>query len=153
MPPCRAKPGALLDVDEIYGRDKLIEEVWETLEQQSVRLEAEKRTGKSSILQLMAAKPKPEWLVVPLGLLDIHSPEELADAVYAKLYPHFGRWERAKFKAREFLTGLGGTEVGGVLKVPDGATRPKGYWKTLLKHTIQDLVECKGGGKGRFTVR
>ncbi len=147
MPPRRAKPGALLDVDEICGRDKLIEEMWETLEQQSVRLEAEKRTGKSSILQLMAANPKPGWLVVSLGLLDVHSPDELADAVYAKLYPHFGRWGRAKFKAREFLTSLGGTEVGGVLKVPDGATRPKGYWKTLLKHTIQDLVECKGEEK------
>jgi hypothetical protein len=41
MPPRLVKPGALLTVDEIYGRDELIARLWRTLEQQSVRLEAE----------------------------------------------------------------------------------------------------------------
>ncbi len=139
----RAKPGAVLNYDEIYGRDELIKTVWDTLEQQSVRLEAEKRIGKSSILQKMAAKPPEGWAVVYLSLLKVHSAEEFADAVYQELVPLFGRWSITFLKVGEFFKQMKGVEVGGILKLPPGDQAPPGYWKKLLQATVEDLVLAK----------
>jgi hypothetical protein len=94
VPPIHANPGGLLEVDEIYGRDELIAHLWSTLEQQSVRLEAEKRIGKSSVLRKMALQPPHGWTAVSMSLLSIHSAEEFAEGIYRALAPHQNRWKK-----------------------------------------------------------
>ncbi|MCF7959601.1 MAG: hypothetical protein K9M08_02565 [Pirellula sp.] len=143
MPILRAKPGAVLNLDEIYGRDELIKTIWDTLDLQSVRLEAEKRIGKSSILQKMAAMPPAGWAVVSLSLLKVHSAEEFADAIYQELVPLYGRWKLGFVKVGEFFKQFKGVEVGGILKLPLGEQAPPGYWKKLLQATVEDLVLSK----------
>jgi hypothetical protein len=150
MPPRLAKPGALLDVDEIYGRDDLIAELWRALEQQSVRLEAEKRIGKSSVLRKMATSPPGGWTAVSLSLLNVSSAEEFAEGVYRALASHQGRWKKFSAALGGFFKALGGVEVGGLFKLPEGQPPPKHYWKNLLQTTVQALVEAKGQDKVVF---
>jgi hypothetical protein len=147
VPAIRANPGGLLQLDEIYGRDELIAHLWRTLEQQSVRLEAEKRIGKSSVLRKMALQPPPGWTTVPLGLLNIHSAEEFAEAIYHALVPHQARMKRLLGRVGDFFKSVGGVEVGGLFKLPEGQAPPKNYWKTLLQTTIEGVVEAKGNEK------
>ena len=41
----KANPGGQIDLSEIVGRERLIEAIWATLEQQSIRMNAERRIG------------------------------------------------------------------------------------------------------------
>jgi hypothetical protein len=150
MPPIHANPGGLLDVNEIYGRDDLIAELWRALEQQSVRLEAEKRIGKSSVLRKMATKPPANWTAVSLSLLNVSSAEEFAEGIYRALAPHQSRWKKFSTLLGDFYKGFGGIEVGGLFKLPEGQPLPKNYWKTLLQTTVQALVDSKGADKVVF---
>jgi len=49
----KANPGGQLSIDQIKGRDPLIATIWETLLSQSVIMTAERRIGKTSIIQKM----------------------------------------------------------------------------------------------------
>jgi hypothetical protein len=150
MPSLRANPGGLLQIDEIYGRDELIQELWRALEQQSVRLEAEKRIGKSSVLYKMASKPPAGWTAVSLNLLSVHSAEELAEGIYVALVSYQTRWKKLAARMSDFYKAINGTEVGGLFKLPEGQPPPKNYWKILLQTTILALVEAKGDEKVVF---
>jgi hypothetical protein len=53
----KAAPGAQLSIKDIFGRDPFIANLWRVLETNSVRMEAERRIGKTSILHKMEAEP------------------------------------------------------------------------------------------------
>jgi hypothetical protein len=146
----QANPGGLLEVNEIYGRDDLIAELWRALEWQSVRLEGEKRIGKSSILRKMAVKPPAGWMAVSLSLLNVHSAEEFAEGIYRALAPHQTRWKKFSTVLGDFFNAVGGIEVGGLFKLPEGQPLPKNYWKNLLQTTVKALVTAKGNEKVVF---
>ena len=55
----KAAPGAQLPIKDIFGRDPFIAGLWRILDGNSVRMEAERRIGKTSILHKMAAEPPP----------------------------------------------------------------------------------------------
>jgi hypothetical protein len=57
----RAAPGAQLSIKDIFGRDPFIAKVWRILEGNSLRMEAERRIGKTSILHKMEAEPPLGW--------------------------------------------------------------------------------------------
>ena len=44
----KANPGGQIDLEEIVGRDQIIEQIWDTLEQQSITMNAERRIGKTT---------------------------------------------------------------------------------------------------------
>ena len=46
----KANPGGSLDPKFIFGRDRLIEQIWNVLDRQCVLLNAERRIGKTSIV-------------------------------------------------------------------------------------------------------
>jgi len=49
----RANPGGVLAPEDVIGRDKLIEQIWRVLENQSVVLTSERRVGKTSVIRKM----------------------------------------------------------------------------------------------------
>lgn len=61
----KINPGGNLAPDDVVGREQLIEQLWSTLNTQSVILSAERRTGKTSILKKMKAG-------CPAGILAIY---------------------------------------------------------------------------------
>ena len=52
----RLNPGGALAPEEVVGRDLLIAKLWTTLDRQSVMLTAERRMGKTSVLNKMLAE-------------------------------------------------------------------------------------------------
>jgi len=63
--PCRkenkamkANPGGQIAIEDVVGRDQLIQTLWDTLEGTSVIMTAERRIGKTSIIRKMNAQPR-----------------------------------------------------------------------------------------------
>ncbi len=143
----RANPGGQLGIDQILGRDELIKAIWEILENQSVMMTAERRIGKTSIIRKMQAEPPEGWVPVLQDLEQFHSANEFATAVYREVSAFLGMQANVLQQLRAIWDGLGGTEIGGVLKLPDG---DKQSWKALLTTTIDNLVANQSDKKLLF---
>ena len=64
----KANPGGVIDPRHVYGRDRLIAELWDRLDRLCVLMNAERRIGKTSVLRKMAQEPAPGWFPVLLDL-------------------------------------------------------------------------------------
>jgi len=134
----KSNPGGNVPVEGIVGRNALAETAWSTLDVQSLVMSAERRIGKTSLLRKMAAEAPPGWVVVSRDLEGLHSAADFALGVYRDVEQHLSKWKRSARSARELLTGLGGTELGGIIKLPAGKETP---WKLLLTQAIEDLIQ------------
>jgi hypothetical protein len=126
----KANPGGNLDPDNVYGRDKLIELIWERLENQSILMNAERRIGKTQILRKMLLQPKSGWKPLYRNVEKIHSAQEFAELVYDDVQQFLGKVERAKSFLLKFLEDNENEYIN--LK---GRT-----WKKLLTSAIEDLM-------------
>lgn len=79
----KANPGGQLDIKDVIGRDLLIEVIWDTLELQSVVLVAERRIGKTTVMQVMEELPRSGWRVVRRDVEKCHSAMDFAKQVYS----------------------------------------------------------------------
>ena len=136
----RAAPGAQLPVEDIFGRDSFISDLWRTLETNSARMEAERRIGKTSILNKMQAQPPAGWEPVLLDLEQVHSAAEFAEKVCERVHERLTGWKRQGPRVQGLLGALGGTQVGPI-RFPTREQQPAGYWKKLLTSAVEDLVE------------
>lgn len=134
----KSNPGGRIPVEGIIGRDSLTESAWTALDVQSLLMNAERRIGKTSLLQKMEAEAPPGWFVVSKDLEGIHSAAGFALSIYKDVEAHLSKWKRTARSARQLLTGLGGTEIGGVVKLPAGKETP---WKALLTQAVEDLIQ------------
>lgn len=139
----KANPGGLIAPNEVFGRDSLISQLWERLEQQSVVLSAERRIGKTSIIRKMKAEGRGK-LVVYRDLENVGSPVEFAEVLLEDVEQYLSKFNQTARKARDFLRQLSGTEIsgGGVgVKVPSIAAP---HWKRIVTATFEDLIEHQG---------
>jgi hypothetical protein len=115
----KANPGAYIPPEEVIGRDKLIARLWEILERQSLVLTAERRMGKTRVM---------DKLCYLRDLEKVHTAAEFAHAVFEDVEDALSRSNRSGTRARQFFAGLSGVEISGV-KLPSvvGAR-----WKELL---------------------
>lgn len=143
----RANPGGQLSIDQILGRDELIHTIWGILETQSVMMTAERRIGKTSVIRKMEAEPPPGWVPVLQDLEQFHSANEFATAVYREVAEFLSRKDSALQRIRTVWEHLGGTEIGGVLRLPDVDRQS---WKALLTNTIDNLVANQEGKRLLF---
>lgn len=134
----KANPGGHIDPAHLIGRDKLIKRIWEKLEQQSLLLTAERRTGKTSILKKMLMEPFPGTLPRFSELEGVHTPLEFVRKVYHDVEESLSGSKRAKGKVRHWLEQVKSVKIGGVVEIPEFAAPD---WKTLLALTIEDLIE------------
>lgn len=132
----RINTGGVLSPDEVIGRDALIARIWETLEVQSVELNAERRMGKTSILTKMKAEPVRDFVPIYRDLENINTPEEFLECIVQDLH----EWLTAKQKTERFLKSawqtLGGTEVAGKFKIPNA---PALHWKSSLQMLLSEI--------------
>ncbi|MES2793646.1 MAG: hypothetical protein V4719_28795 [Planctomycetota bacterium] len=135
----KANPGGSIAPQNVVGRDQLIEQIWTTLEGQSVILTAERRIGKTSVIKKMQAEPKAGWYPVFQDLESLHSPEEFALVVYEKVQNFLGLWKRVANSAQKFLQDHR-IEAAGVALESHG-TR---HWKAFLERSIEDLTNARG---------
>ena len=135
----KTNPGGQLVSSNVIGRDLLIRKLWAALEQQSVVMTAERRIGKTSVLQKMQAEPPTGWTPVFQDLEGFASATDFATSVYRTVQRHLSSKNRLAQRANELLNSLGGAEVGGMitLKLPQQA---EVKWQDLLMRSVEDLV-------------
>jgi len=133
----KANPGGQIDLKSVIGRSRVIKLIWDTLEQQSIVITAERRIGKTTVIKKLKAEPAAGWVPVFQDLEKCHTPREFAMAVYKEVHQFLSDKGKAARRAKEWLTALGGTEIGGLLTLPDKA---EAGWKDILTRSIEDLI-------------
>jgi len=137
----KANPGGQIDLNEVVGRDEVIGQIWDTIEQQSIRMNAERRIGKTTIIKKLRAEPRSGWVPIYQELEKCHTSMEFAVAVYREVDSFLATHKRTARLARDFLKTIGGTEAAGVFKLPLFTNETP--WKELLTKAIEDLVEAR----------
>lgn len=143
----KANPGGQIDPKAVVGRERLIQTIWEIIEQQSVVLTAERRIGKTTVIKKMRSEPAPGWLPVFQDLERCHSAVEFAMAVYREIHQFLSDKGKLTRRAAEFFRALGGAEVGGLFKLPEKAGA---HWKEILTHAVEDLIHENDGAGTRL---
>lgn len=133
----KANPGGQIDLKSVIGRDRLIQTVWEIVQQQSMVITAERRIGKTTVMKKMAAEPQQGWLPVYQDLESCHSAAEFSMEVYKQVHHFLSGKSKLARRSKEFLGSLGGIELGGTIKLPEKAATP---WKEVLTKAIEDLM-------------
>lgn len=133
----KPNPGGILQLDDIVGRESVVAYLQSTLDQQSILLVAERRTGKTHVLEKFKATAPVNWVVIKRDIGAIRSAPEFVQYVMADIYPHL----ETKTNFRNWLQGLGeqlgGTQIGPI-KLPNFAAR---QWKQVLGDAIAHLDE------------
>jgi hypothetical protein len=134
----RANPGGLIAPSDVVGRDRLIDTIWRSLDQQSVQLISERRIGKTSVARKMTAEPRDGFICFFRDLEQLSTIPEFVDAVYRDSASKLGVKDRFALGFKDLVGRLTGSgfEIGH-LKLPDLAV----HWKALLTTLIADL--CK----------
>lgn len=135
----KANPGGQIDLKAVIGRDKLIRTLWDTVQQQSLIITAERRIGKTTVIKKMEAEPIAGWLPVYQDLERCHSAAEFAMVVYHEIHHFLTKSGKAARRAKELFAALGGTEICGVFKLPEKPSTPT-PWKEVLTRAIEDLT-------------
>ena len=136
----RANPGGEVSPNDVIGRDTLIQDLWRTLERQSVVLVAERRVGKSTVIKKMRSSPPKGVFAVYRDVENLATPLEFIERLYQDVEPQLSTTTRATSKVKSFLKEVAGFELGGVVKFPP-STRE--HWKELLESVFDDL--CRAG--------
>lgn len=135
----KPNPGGILSLNDIVGREALVTQLHRTLEQQSVLLVAERRTGKTHVLEKFKADAPTDWVVIKRDIGAVRNAKEFVEYVMADLYPHL----EAKTNIRHWLASIGeqigGTQIGPV-KLPNFAAK---NWKQILNDAVAHLEENK----------
>jgi hypothetical protein len=134
----KANPGGQIDLAEVVGRDELIGQIWDTLEQQSIRMNAERRIGKTTVIRKLCAEPRPGWVPIFQDLERYQTAQEFAQSVYGEVHRYLSLQKKFARRSKELVKALSGSEVGGVVKLPNLFA---GTWQDLLNDSIQDLMQ------------
>ncbi len=143
----KSNPGGQIALHSVIGRARVIQIIWDTLEQQSVVMTAERRIGKTTVIKKLKAEPAPNWVPVFQDLESCHTAADFAKAVYKEIHQFLSGKGRVARRTKEWFAALGGIEIGGVLTLPEqkGAS-----WKELLTRSIEDLVHENDSNGGRL---
>jgi len=133
----KANPGGQIDLDAVIGRDELIASLWETIENQSVVMTAERRIGKTTVIRKMEKEAARGWVPVFEDLEKHHSASEFAMGVYVPVDRFLSKKSKVARRTSEFLKELGGIEIGGIVQLPESKSVP---WKDVLTRSIEDLI-------------
>lgn len=123
----------------IVGRDRLIERIWKKLETRSLRFTAERRVGKTTVLQEMAKHPPDDVLAVFIDLEGVSSGLRFAETLLTYLKPVLNKSEQTKASFLKLLESLGGIEIGGILKLPESKEID---WQSRVEKLLDGIAKC-----------
>ena len=130
--------------ENVVGRDRLIERIWRRLERNSLRFTAERRIGKTTVMVKMTTEPKPGYEVLFLELEGIDSPDRFTELLMNRMKPLLSQQATAMRWWNGFWEAAGGTEIGGVIKLPNAS---KMGWQTTLQKMFDGLCEHQSDKK------
>ncbi|MDP2416055.1 MAG: hypothetical protein U1D25_12485 [Hydrogenophaga sp.] len=135
----KINPGGTLALEDIVGRDALVQDICARLDQQSVVLVAERRMGKTHVLAKLSAEAPASWVVFRRDVEGVRSAAEFVQTIVADLHPHlnastqFADWIKAR------AADLGGTKIG-PLTLPNFQGK---HWKQALCDTFDHVQSAK----------
>jgi AAA+ ATPase superfamily predicted ATPase len=137
----KAHPGALKQGSDIIGREQEIAELWRKLEGNSVLFTAERRVGKSSVIEKMKEHPANGWVVLLCYVESKRHPSELVGEIFWQARDQSVLSRKANWLARftKIHEALTGAEAEGWRLPP-----VEKAWKRLLTSLIEDLSEHDG---------
>lgn len=138
--------GSPLDPEDLWFRDDFIHLLWEILRTEHVLLTAPRRTGKTSVMDCMAAKPQNGYSAISVFVQDLDHPSEflltLLDAFHAK-HPQLFRkiFHSGATWIGSALDRIGEVEIAG-FKIALRANNSKGSdeWKSQGDHDFFEVV-------------
>jgi hypothetical protein len=84
----RSLPGGVPEPDELFGREHLIQCVWDLLAGNNIYLVAPRRFGKTGVMAHVLKRPREGFLPVYLDVEDVHDPDRFASELIAALLEH-----------------------------------------------------------------
>lgn len=110
--------GAPLDPEDLPFRDAFIAELWEHLRTQHLVLSAPRRTGKTSVLDHLAARPQDGFVPIPVFVQDISHPADFIVLMLALFEEKHPKLFRTLFRTGgkligKVLGGIDGVEMNG----------------------------------------
>jgi uncharacterized protein len=133
----KPNPGGILSISDIVGREAIVGYLGSVLTEQSILLVAERRSGKTHVLEKFKASAPSNWVIIKRDIGAVRSATEFVQYVMADLYPHL----EAKTNFRNWLQGLGdqigGAQIGPV-KLPNFSAK---HWKQVVGDAIAHLSD------------
>lgn len=122
------------DPSKIFGRDKKIESIWKLLARgKSIRFTAERRIGKTSVMQKMRAEPKAGYIPVLIDLERVHSPIRFVEVLAQECNTHQSIAKKLVGFVKKYMGES--IEVQGVkISLPSNPD-----WRTTLDDLFADL--------------
>jgi hypothetical protein len=134
----KANPGGNIPPTQAIGRDKLCARCWKILDRQSLRLENERRLGKTTVLRKMQAEtPKnTRSLLMEIGGLSSTTGfiEEFIAKIDAAIPEKGGSF---KTRARNVIGAVAGMEISG-FRIPASV---KSHWREILLGCFDELTK------------
>lgn len=94
--------------------------------------------GQTSVVLKMKAEVTDDKLPIYRDLERVQTPMEFTQLVFDDVSGYLTRLNRTTRRVQQLISQLGGTEVKGLIKLPEIAAP---HWKTLLTKTLEDLAE------------
>lgn len=133
----RVNPGGRLAPAQIVGRDEFLSQVWRVLEQQSILLTAERRMGKTSVLNKMVAEPRAGACPVKRSLQGITSSDEFVRTLIGDVELNLPGLLKKSLGER--LSKAGVKSIGVSAAQVEFEPRTKDSWKEVASDTFAAL--------------
>lgn len=124
--------------ENVVGRDKLIQSIWKKLKRYSAIFTAERRIGKTTVMQKMQAEAPDGIIVIYLDLEGIDSPAQFIEVLLGEASGLLPKIAVAKGVFTKLLDSIGGTEIAGMVKIPAAKAE---HWKSVLVKTFDCICE------------
>jgi hypothetical protein len=135
----------IMSTSVIVGRDGIVQDLWRRLETESVLLAAERRQGKSSVLEKMYKEgppPAPLRKVFKRSVEDVGSWQDFAQAVCEQVSGSLTTTGKVSVWWNSLLRKSGGGIKGGGVEIPK--LQPLEY-KPWLEKLIADVIQKQPG--------
>lgn len=122
----------------VVGRDRLIANIWKLLRCSSVVFTAERRIGKTTVMQKMEADASDEVIAKYFDLEKVDTPQRFVEVLLQEVKDLLPKDEKAKSAFSGLMEALGGTELGGIIKIP---VVDREQWQSALERTLACICE------------
>lgn len=130
---------------DVIGRDGLIRLIWKHLKTESIRFTAERRIGKTTVMQKMQAEPIKDMEVIYLDVEGVESPQQYVEKLAGELKPLMSKTQNTKRNFTQLIESFNGFEIMGAIKFPESN---KIDWQGRL----EKILECVCHGNDKFTM-
>ncbi len=128
--------GGHVPPNRVIGRDSFIRDMWNTLENDSIVLTAERRIGKTSVIYKMYKEPQEGWRPIFQVIEGVRSPEEFISKILDMVTPILSKKGKLLSKTQQFYSSIAGAKLGN-WEIPLIKTN----WKKILSLVFEDIIQ------------